>query len=111
MNKFSARNKSLAKEMLKDIHECELCGSKRSLEVHHIIPLSASSGGLDLDVKENMLVVCCKCHALLTPRNLLIKLGINNKRNKLYDFYNILRKHENDIDVEGVLDVVDEVWG
>ena len=49
--------------------KCELCGSVRGLEIHHIVPVSV--GGTD--DKENLLCVCKKCHALLTPTGLLIK--------------------------------------
>lgn len=55
---------------------CELCGSRKSLEVHHIIPISF--GGPDTE--ENMIVVCGKCHFLLTPKSLLTKLGIQQRK-------------------------------
>ena len=67
------------RKKLRDIHSCELCGSSRSLEVHHIIPVVC---GIDENDPDNMIVICSKCHALLTPKNILTKLGIRNRKEK-----------------------------
>lgn len=83
--------------------KCELCGSKRDLQAHHIIPIAC--GGVDTE--ENILCVCKKCHALLTPHSLLTKIGISRVRNWEYMFY----KHFNDLCEAGervtVIDVFD----
>lgn len=71
------RNDSLRQKMLSNTDRCELCGYKRNLEVHHIIPLVFSTEELDLDVEDNMIVICQGCHSKLTPRRLLTKKGIN----------------------------------
>ena len=55
---------------------CELCGSSKTLECHHIIPLCMEEYGVDFDVEDNYIAVCGKCHALLTPRRLLTRFGI-----------------------------------
>lgn len=51
---------------------CELCGSVKGLEVHHIIPIVCGGD----DSVDNLICVCRKCHALLTPRSVLTKIGI-----------------------------------
>lgn len=67
-------------QLIKEVGKCELCGSKRGLEVHHIVPISV--GGLDAD--DNKIVVCCGCHAKLTPTSLLTKIGLERtKRNNI----------------------------
>lgn len=68
--------------------KCELCGSDRGLEIHHIIPVVF--GGTD--DKDNLLCVCKKCHALLTPTGLLAKQG-QRVKNIQYSFY----KHMDDM--------------
>lgn len=75
------KQSNVAKALLSDIDRCELCGSKRFLEVHHCIPVCV--GGTDDE--ENLLVVCCSCHEKLTPRRLLQRIGINKaKQNNTY---------------------------
>ncbi len=63
-------------KLLNNYHACELCGNPRNLEVHHIIPVVC--GGSD-DIN-NLIVVCNICHAKLTPRKELTKIGLNNAR-------------------------------
>lgn len=58
---------------------CELCGDKRNLEVHHIIPVVC--GGSD-DVS-NLVVVCGRCHARLTPKSELTKIGLRKSTKQL----------------------------
>lgn len=60
----------------KEIDKCELCGSKRNLEVHHIIPMVCANKNIDLDVSDNWICICSACHSKLTPRSLLTKYGI-----------------------------------
>ena len=62
--------------IVNDIKQCELCGSRRGLEVHHIIPFSLGGD----DSAENLIALCQSCHAKLTPKSLLIKLGQRTKR-------------------------------
>lgn len=72
------RNKYAMSQLIKEVGKCELCGSKRGLEVHHIIPITF--GGEDVD--ENRIVVCCGCHAKLTPTNILTKMGFIERKKK-----------------------------
>ena len=58
---------------------CELCGDKRNLEVHHIIPVVC--GGSD-DVS-NLVVVCGRCHAILTPKSELTKISLRKSTKQL----------------------------
>ena len=79
----------LMKMLLKETDKCELCGSRRGLEVHHIIPVSF--GGPEDDA-DNLIVVCVSCHSRLTPRKILTKSGIEKALvtdtiNRIYDNY------------------------
>lgn len=58
------------------MNKCELCGSSRQLELHHIVPRVCGGDNSE----ENLILICKRCHALLTPTSLLTKIGINNKR-------------------------------
>lgn len=76
--------------------------------------------GVDFDVESNYLSVCRKCHALLTPRDLLSKYGVEKARwkknalagmvsefyTKLHDAIDVYQS----ADVEMVLDVFDSVF-
>lgn len=64
------------RKCIEEAERCELCGSRRGLEAHHIIPLCV--GGNDSD--ENLLCVCQRCHAILTPRSVLTKIGKDNQK-------------------------------
>lgn len=67
------------KDFVKSIGKCELCGSKRNLELHHIIPMVCQHDHeIDLDVEDNWIVLCGSCHAKLTPKKMLTKYGISN---------------------------------
>ena len=63
-------------QVVEDAGRCELCGSKRGLEAHHIIPVVC--GGDDSD--ENLICICQCCHARLSPRRVLTKLGIKKAK-------------------------------
>lgn len=74
-------NRTHSKVMDKVVEEagrCELCGSVRGLEAHHIIPVVCGGD----DSVDNLICVCQCCHALLTPRKLLTKLGIRNVQDR-----------------------------
>ena len=76
------------KKYLKEFSRCELCGSPKSLELHHIIP--TAFGGPD--VKDNWIAICHKCHAQLTPKSLLVKKGQTKFFNPIHDFYKVLNE-------------------
>lgn len=74
------------RKVLHDAEKCELCGSRRCLEAHHIIPVSV--GGPDSI--DNMIVVCGSCHAKLTPKSVLTKMALQKRLrngNANLDFY------------------------
>ena len=103
-------NRGIKRQLLQKVKQCELCGNDRNLEVHHIIPLCC--GGEDSI--DNMIVVCSTCHAKLTPKSQLTKLGIKRcreKQDKILKFYTILNEFEGDYDVHFILDLVDNLWG
>lgn len=71
--KYSSSNKNygnnwhrVKQEVLeRDNHECQLCGSKARLEVHHIIPIrlfSAEEKETKGNDKNNLIVLCLACH-------------------------------------------------
>lgn len=59
------------RKLLKEHPQCELCGDKRNLEVHHIVPVCCG-GSNDVN---NLIVVCGVCHSKLTPKRELTKIG------------------------------------
>lgn len=84
------------KKFCNEIGKCELCGSRRNLEVHHMIPMVCEpldsmmmpkSGPIKLDVEDNWIVLCSACHSRLTPKKLLTRLGIYRKRMVSYKYY------------------------
>ena len=64
------------RQVLQEAKHCELCGSSRTLEAHHIVPLCC--GGPDS--LDNLIAVCGKCHAILSPRSVLTKMGIEQAK-------------------------------
>lgn len=67
------RKTSAAMKLAIDIvGRCELCGSRRGLQAHHIIPITC--GGPD--TSNNLVCVCEACHARLTPTSTLTKMGL-----------------------------------
>ena len=101
--------KEILKERMEDIGKCELCGSKRGLELHHCIPYSL--GGEDTE--DNLILVCSVCHSKLTPRSTLTKIGLRNRAfNIKMNFYNkmneILEAGETP-NMQDVLDFFEEI--
>ena len=88
------KQSTAAKQLLREKSSCELCGDKRNLEVHHIIPV-VCGGSDDLN---NLIVVCGVCHSKLTPRRELCNIGKNNARcgdmihRMQYRFYELAEK-------------------
>lgn len=76
-------------EFRKSIDHCELCGCRRSLELHHIVPLTC--GGPDNE--ENWIMVCVNCHARLTPRRILQRIGIDRRKedDRVRKFFPVFR--------------------
>ena len=100
----------LSHKLIDEVGHCELCGSRRNLEVHHIIPRCVETFGIDLDNENNLIVVCSCCHAKLTPKKLLTSYGIAKAKAegtdaKLIQFYNLV----SDLDIYDAIDVVDLV--
>ena len=85
-------------EYKQGIECCELCGRKRKLELHHIVPLTC--GGPDIE--ENWVAICVNCHSRLTPRSILQRIGIDackgSDRKPIRDF---LDRAVNDLDDDG----------
>ncbi len=102
------------KHLIEDVGHCELCGSKRNLEVHHIIPLVCSLETFDLDIQDNWIVVCGVCHARLTSRSLLTKYGLRKtieKQNRVKEFYSRINEiADESVCIEDILDIFDELF-
>lgn len=108
------------RKFIDEIGQCELCGSKRNLRLHHMIPLVCENEFINLDVQDNWLCVCGACHAKLTPRNLLCKYGISNvKKNnekilKRQKFLGAIDAELNDgimLRPVEIIDIFTEVYG
>ena len=76
------------KHFVEETGRCELCGSRRNLQLHHMIPLACENGLVNLDVEDNWVCVCGACHAKLTPKNLLVKYGISKRKLKNAEIIN-----------------------
>ena len=101
----------LMRQLLSETKKCELCGCRRGLEVHHIIPVAF--GGPENDI-DNLIVVCTTCHSRLTPKKCLTKRGIEKVLPyvvvcRIYEnFYRVLGERLDEWDVSvGPLDVCD----
>lgn len=112
------RRNYLYRTMRDEIGKCELCGSKRDLEMHHIVPLSLIEDNPYADTQENLLCVCGKCHALLTPRKVLTSIGVRkainrNSNQKVIEFYKKLNEITGNGDaltVEEILNIFDTIF-
>lgn len=95
---------------MKTHRQCELCGNNRNLEIHHIIPRSLG-GTNEID---NLIVICNVCHARLTPRGLLTKLGLqkldSDCKRRCKKFYTTLDAYNGHLTVDDVFDVFDDVF-
>ena len=96
--------------------KCELCGSTRNIEVHHIIPRCCEIDGVNINDKDNLLVVCSACHSKLTPKAMLVKYGLEKAKMQgklLHKFYEIVDEYIEDNDgissVE-IMDIVESVF-
>lgn len=95
---------------MKQVAKCELCGSVRGLELHHIIPVCA--GGSDSE--NNLILICSGCHSKLTPTSELTKVGQHNSYfiDEIvfaYDFYKELDSYEGHLTKMDILDVFDKL--
>lgn len=104
------------KEYLESTDRCELCGSPKKLEIHHIIPLCA--GGEDS--LDNWICICKSCHSKLTPSGQLTRIGLNvlkirNSIISIYDdFYNKINEqvenNDSSICAIDIMDIFDDVY-
>lgn len=53
-------------QAVEEIGECEVCGTKKELEAHHVVPYWINKA-LEL-VRSNLRVLCRKCHYLFGHR-------------------------------------------
>ena len=107
----------LGEKLVKDVGHCELCGSSRNLEAHHVIPKCCAIDGVDLDVEDNLIVTCYSCHAKLTPKALLTKYGVRKTMNchetakrKMLQFYKEIEDCEYRATVDDLIDIVEHVF-
>lgn len=65
MRDYSKDYKKIRAEVKRrDKNKCILCGSKKRIEVHHIIPYSISI--LNREEKSNLCCLCKECHKMVT---------------------------------------------
>ena len=107
------RQSEAMRAILKKNKVCELCGGDREVQAHHIIPICV--GGPDIE--SNIVAVCRKCHAVLTPHGLLSSMGIERVRQdnpinalliRIYERLNEICEQGERIDVALCLDIMDE---
>lgn len=107
------RHSKAMDQVVEEAGRCELCGSKRGLEAHHIIPIVCGGD----DSEDNLICVCQCCHARLTPRRVLIRLGIKKVQNEngikrfklnLYDKIESICE-ERGYDIQSVFDAIEEL--
>ena len=102
------------KDLLQEIGKCELCGSKRNLEVHHIVPRVCGINGVDIDDTDNLIVLCGACHAHLTPKSYLTKYGLHKRMNRnnasVMRFFRMVEEQE-PIRVSEVIEIFNEWAG
>lgn len=115
----TGRKREISKSQLDKMKEevgfrCELCGSWRGLDVHHIVPVVCGGS----DSRDNLIVVCSGCHGKLTPKSELTKIGLEKARTKDYNARQAekiyrrcedILEAENELTVLDVYDVIDEV--
>jgi len=100
---------------VEDVGHCELCGSKRNLEVHHIVPRCACEGIIDSNVDDNLIVVCGSCHSKLTPKRFLCKYGINKMplssgRGTQSELKSMRFFYDHLVDCKDIIDLVEYIW-
>ena len=95
-------------------HKCELCGSTRNIEIHHIIPRCCQIDGVDIDDKDNLIAVCNSCHGKLTPKRMLTKYGLEKAKKPgvlLHKFYEMIEEQSvenNGISSIEIMDIVEQ---
>lgn len=109
--------KRIRKERIEEIGKCELCGSKRGLQLHHCVP--DTCGGKDTE--ENLILICAVCHTKLTPNGELTSRGIKNRRidwivktvlEEKINFYNEVEsclERNGNLKVSDVMDIYDKI--
>ena len=106
------RDKKIMDEIVEQAGKCELCGSKRGLEAHHIIPVCVGGD----NTEENLICLCQNCHARLTPRSKLCKIGLDRYIGKIKIAEVIMNVHnhfyskclERSEGIEEIFDAFDE---
>ena len=93
-------------QCVEEAQKCELCGSKRGLEAHHIIPLSLGGD----DSVDNLICVCVACHSRLTPRKILTKNGMERRleqNRRIANSNRILESNIENAEIECEDDLID----
>lgn len=108
----SEEYRQIKQQLLEEVGKCELCGSTRELELHHVIPVVCGGS----DSPENLILVCKKCHALLTPKSELTRIGLKKAKQgtkfvSAIDFYTELDAYEGDFVLKDVFDVFNRLAG
>lgn len=94
-----------------EVKRCELCGKKGKLEAHHIIPVCLGGGSTD----DNFIGICASCHAKLTPRAELSRVGQRMKKGAFFfaanraieEFWNALDAYDGCFDYQDIFDEID----
>jgi len=100
---------------VEDVGHCELCGSKRNLEVHHIVPRTACDGIIDPNEDDNLIVVCGSCHSKLTPKRFLCNYGKNKMpieggKGNHKQLWDMRFFYEHLTECDDIVDLVEYIW-
>ena len=74
-------------------YECEKCGRKGKLQIHHIKPVSKADG-VDLNVGTNLIALCPNCHAEALTQAQMKKIVSKRSKKVKQDITNILRNRK-----------------
>lgn len=61
----NVQNKWATKVKDRDNHKCVICGSTLRLHAHHLIPVDHDKKGVYMNLVQNGVTVCERCHLLI----------------------------------------------
>lgn len=70
-----ARQRGKARD--RDGHECQHCGSKNQLQVHHIVPYESFDDHQEANRLPNLITLCVSCHQRVEWGSLTVQSGLN----------------------------------
>jgi polyribonucleotide nucleotidyltransferase len=81
---MNIRNNYKYKKLVDSVGKCELCGSTRNLEVHHMIPLICAIDGVDLEDDGRVTIYHTDKEVIAKTRQMLEDITREVEEGKLY---------------------------